>query len=136
MENEETVLEEETSPADLSELEEQLSNLVEVLEEEQRIELEEKEALEKEQLENEEKLLQDEEIISVHQENVLSLQETETENSSLILLELQTLNENIVLQNEKVDDLTDITVESGFMITLSIAIVMSIKIFIDQISKW
>ena len=113
-----------------------IQELVELikLEREEKKELEELEKAQEEKLQEE--LLQDEENISLYQENLLSLQEGETETSSLMLLELQTLNENIVLQNEKLEQQMDLTVEGTFMITLTIAISISIKIFIEQISKW
>lgn len=113
-----------------------IQELIDLIIEDREIEKEEKELEKAEEEKLQEEVLQDEEITSGYQENLLLLQEGENETSSLMLLELQTLNENIILQNEKIDSLTDITVESGFMVVLSIAVAFSIKVFVDQVSKW
>lgn len=139
MENELQPTEEVIPPVDLTGLETKLTELVEVMEKEQEIKLEEK-ALEEEQaLLEEQQAVKDEELAKENETTFQTMQtnlQTSSDTQTLILEEMQTMNANFIVLHDKTDQQNDLIIESSFTITLAIVIVVSIKVFIDQISKW
>lgn len=139
MENEQQPTEELIPPVDLTGLETKLNELVEVMETEQELKAEEK-ALEEEQaLQEEEQAKKDEELAKENETTFQTMQtnlQTSSDTQTLILEEMKTMNTNMILLHEKTDQQNDLIIESSFTITLAIVIVVSIKVFIDQISKW
>lgn len=139
MENENSELVEQTLPPDFTNLEQSLTELVEVIQQEHELKIEEK-ALEEEQaLLEQEQAIKDEEIATENETTLQTIQttmETTSDTQTLILEEMKTMNTNMVVLHEKTAEQNDLIVESSFTITLAIVIVVSIKVFIDQISKW
>lgn len=139
---------------DLTGLEEKLTGLVEVLEadqEQKKIEAEKlaKEEEEAKQLAEEQAKLEAEnaqlteaelkekaKADEEHAKTVMSLQESQATTLDDILSEMQTLNENVVLLQEKTDFQNEVITESAVMITIAVVMASGVKLFLEQISKW
>lgn len=139
MENENSELVEQTPP-DFTNLEQSITELVEVIQTEQEIKAEEK-ALE------EEKAVEESVQAETDYQNMQTVYQTSSESQTLAIeglqAEMATMNSNMEAMtvafgemNETMLKQNDLIVEGSFTITLAIAIVVSIKVFIDQISKW
>ena len=138
MENENSELVEQTSP-DFTNLEQTITELVEVIQQEQEIKAEEKaeEVLANEKTETD---LQD----------IQTVVQTSTESQTIIIEglsglssqmtalsnQMNSINTTMTVLVEKTEEQNQLIIEGSFTITLAIAIVVSIKVFIDQISKW
>lgn len=146
MENENSELVEQTTPPDFTNLEQTITELVEVIQTEQEIKAEEKvlaeEELAKEVVENEESQtnLQDMQTViqttSESQEAILEGLASLSGQMSGLATQMDSINTTMSILVEKTEEQNELIIEGSFMITLAIAIVVSIKVFIDQISKW
>lgn len=145
MENENSELVEQTPP-DFTNLEQSITELVEVIQTEQEIKAEEKvlaeEELAKEVVENEESQanLQDMQTVvqttSESQEAILEGLSSLSGQMSGLATQMDSINTTMSILVEKTEEQNDLIIEGSFTITLAIVIVVSIKVFIDQISKW
>lgn len=140
MENQDTTVEEVTSPPDFTGLEEALNQLKEVMETQLETQAEEKALEEEKALQNEEKLLQDKENSETYQENLLSVQEGQTDSLNALLVEMQTLNEQFITYQEQSTEhntlQNQILVEGLLGVILALIIVPAVKDFFGQITKW
>lgn len=128
---------------DFSGLESSLNSLIESiqtdLESRENEKLEQKEKEEKQNevdLSNEENLLEVQANQESYQVDLLSTEEAQAADLNLLVTEIQTLNENTLLQMEKMDNQNFLIVESSLTLVITIVIVAAVKIFIDQITKW
>lgn len=119
-------------PVDLTNLESKLTDLVEVLEADQEQKKAEAENAQLTEAELKEKAKADEE----HAKTVVSLQESQATTLDDILAEMQTLNENAVLMQEKTEFQNEVISESAVMITIAVIMASGVKLFLEQISKW
>lgn len=114
---------------------EQADLLIQQKKEKEELLLKEKEEL-TEVKSNEEKLLEDKTLDETYKENLLSVQTLQAETSTDLLTEIQTLNSNVLLQNEKLDNQNDLIIESSLTLIITIVVVAAVKVFIGQITKW
>lgn len=139
---------------DLTGLEEKITGLVEVLEAEQeqkKLEAEKiakeeaeakKQAEEQAKVESENAVLTEQEAQEKaksdeeHASNVMSLQESQVTTLDDILREMQTLNQNAVVLQEKMDNQDEIIAEGAFMITIAVIMSAGVKLLVEQLSKW
>lgn len=145
----------ESSPVvDLTGLETKITELVDVLQAEQDAQKKEVEKLAKEEEqakkteEEQAKIAEEDAKLSAEEEQaksledeeyantVMTLQETQAQSIDDILLEMQTLNQNAIALTEQAQNQTTIVTEGAFMITLAVVISASMKLLIEQISKW
>lgn len=138
MENENSELVEQTPP-DFTNLEEKITELVEVIQTEQEIKAEEKaeEVLENEKTETG---LQDMQTVvqttSESQTAILDGLASLSGQMSGLATQMDSINTTMTILVDKTEEQNNLIVEGSFTITLAIAIVVSVKVFIDQISKW
>jgi len=128
---------------DFTELESNIKSLVETIEkdieikEQEKIEQQEKEkkALE-EGLKSEEKIKETETFESEYKTTMVSIQENQATGIEDLISEVQVLNGNTLSLIERMDNQNEIIIEGFLTLIISIVIAFSIKIFIDQITKW
>lgn len=125
-----------TPPQDLSGLETQLGELVEVLNKDQEIKAEEKILNEETNSQSSADIAHIQSQLSALQENQTALSNAFTEQTAMLTAEMQTLNSNTLVLIEKTELQNGLITEGSFMITLTIIITLGLKIFIGQISKW
>ena len=136
MENENNTVEVIAPPPDFTELEQSITDLVEVIQTEQEIKAEEKIQNETTNTENSQAIANLQGQLSALQENQTLLTEAFAEQSAMIAGAFEELNANTLVLIEKTDLQNDLITEGSFMVTLALVIAISVKIFIDQISKW
>lgn len=139
---------------DFTELEKSIDQLVEVVEkdfsvrEQERIDLAAQEKKEKEQLlleekaeltevkKSEESLLEAQTFETEYKESLLLAEETQVDSMEILIGEIQTLNSNTVMQIERMDNQNELIIEASLTLIIVIVVAMSVKIFIDQVTKW
>lgn len=145
MENENSELVEQTPP-DFTNLEQTITELVEVIQTEQEIKAEEKvlaeEELAKEVVENEESQnnLQDMQTViqttSESQTAILEGLSSLSGQMSGLSSQMNSINSTMEILVEKTEVQNDLIVEGSFTITLAVIVAIAMKVLIDQISKW
>lgn len=139
MENENSELVEQTTPPDFTNLEQSITELVEVIQTEQETKAEEKaeEVLENEKTETD---LQDMQTIiqtsSESQTAILDGLASLSGQMSGLSSQMNSINSTMEILVEKTEEQNNLIVEGSFTITLAICVVVSMKVLIDQISKW
>lgn len=140
MENEEVTPLEGVTPPDFTELENQISDLVEVIQAEQELKAEEQAKAEEVNAQAE-----------IDNQDFQAIYSTNSESQTLALeglqAEMSAMNSNlqIIISNQELmhsDNLAQyeksniLTGESSLTITIAIIVVAAVKILTDQISKW
>lgn len=139
MENENSELVEQTTPPDFTNLEQTITELVEVIQTEQEIKAEEKaeEVLQNEKTETD---LQDMQTVvqtsTESQEAILEGLASLSGQMSGLANQMDTINTTMTILVEKTEEQNNLIVEGSFTITIAIAVVVAMKVLIDQISKW
>lgn len=139
MENENSELVEQTTPPDFTNLEQTITELVEVMQTEQEIKAEEKaeEVLQNEKTETD---LQDMQTVvqtsTESQEAILEGLASLSGQMSGLANQMDTINTTMTILVEKTEEQNKLIVEGSFTITIAIAVVVAMKVLIDQISKW
>jgi hypothetical protein len=139
MENENSELVEQTTPPDFTNLEQTITELVEVIQTEQEIKAEEKaeEVLQNEKTETD---LQDMQTVvqtsTESQEAILEGLSSLSGQMSGLANQMDTINTTMTILVEKTEEQNNLIVEGSFTITIAIAVVVAMKVLIDQISKW
>lgn len=113
----------------INDMEQQQQEKEQEKEEQKQIEIQQKKEDELNAKKTLEESTQDKENALSYQENTLSLQEGQADSLQELVLEMKSTNEHLQKQN-------DFITESSILLMLTIMITMSVKIFIDQISRW
>jgi len=136
----------EQTPPDFTNLEQTITELVEVIQTEQDIKAEEKaeEVLENEKTETDLQDMQtvvqtssESQTVIIEGLSGLSSQMSGLSSQMTALADqMESINTTMTILVEKTEEQNNLIIEGSFTITLAIVIVVSIKVFIDQISKW
>jgi len=83
-----------------------------------------------------ESLLEAETLEAEYKTTLLSAEEGQTVSLETLIVEMQSLNSNVILQNEKIDVQNNLIIESSLTLLIALVVVVAVKVFIDQITKW